>query len=198
MMIRFSARELRNQSEFARASSCLEARPPPPPPLLSAVARTQRRAGRRDGQPHAGLAPCTRRSQSGRKTARACLVLLWIFVHLEEKPPLVLLWCYSCVTPAAIRVLFLRYSCVILALFLRYSCVILALFWCYSGVILALFWRYSGVIPLLFWLYSFGYSHDTAPLCCCQGAQWRSHPQPRRGCATGTARWCRAVPCTRR
>ena len=148
-MIRFSARELRNQSEFARASSCLEARPPPPPPLLSAVARTQRRAGRRDGQPHAGLAPCTRRSQSGRKTARACLVLLWIFVHLEEKPPLVLLWCYSCVTPAAIRVLFLRYSCVILALFLRYSGVILVLFWRYSGVILALFRCYSGFILLV-------------------------------------------------
>ena len=148
---------MRNQSEFARASSCLEARPPPPPPLLSAVARTQRRAGRRDGQPHAGLAPCTRRSESGRKTARACLVLLWIFVHLEEKPPLVLLWCYSCDIPllfscyaSFILALFWRYSGVIPALFLRYSCVFLR----YSCVIPALFLRYSCVIPLLFWLYS--------------------------------------------
>ena len=140
MMIRFGARELRNQSEFARASSCLEARPPPPPPLLSAVARTQRRAGRRDGQPHAGLAPCTRRSQSGRKTARACLVLLWIFVHLEEKPPLMILWCYSCDNP----LLFSCYASFIPALFQRYSC-----------VIPALFLRYSCVIPLIFRLYSF-------------------------------------------
>ena len=151
-MIRFGARELRNQSEFARASSCLEARPPPPPPLLSAVARTQRRAGRRDGQPHAGLAPCTRRSQSGRKTARACLVLLWIFCPLgrETAPGATLVLflrysgCYSC----AILALFLRYSCVIPALFLRYSCVIL------DCVILALFWRYSAaILALFFWLF---------------------------------------------
>ena len=159
-MIRFGARELRNQSELARASSCLEARPPPPPPLLSAVARTQRRAGRWDGQPHAGLAPCTRRSQSGRKIARACLVLLlWIFCPLGRET-----------APGATLVLFLRYSgcysCAMLALILRYSCVILALFLRYSCVILALFLRYSCVIPLLFWLYSFGYSLGTTPLCC--------------------------------
>ena len=55
--------------------------------------------------------------------------------------------------PSLFRLLFLCYSCVILALFLRYSCVILVLFWCYSGV-----------IPLLFWLYSFGCSLGTTPL----------------------------------
>ena len=59
-----------------------------------------------------------------------------------------LLWAAGAI-PSLFRLLFLCYSCVILALFLRYSCVILALFWCYSGVILALFRCYYGSIPLV-------------------------------------------------
>ena len=89
------------------------------------------------------------------------------FVHLEEKPPLVLLWCYSCDIPllfscyaSFILALFWRYSGVIPALFLRYSCVIPALFLCYSCVIPALFLRYPAAILALF----FGYSHGTTPL----------------------------------
>ena len=64
-----------------------KARPPPPPPpsLLSAVVRTQRTAGRRDGGTTGrpithGPRAYTRRSQSRRKTARAFLVLLSVVV----------------------------------------------------------------------------------------------------------------------